>query len=77
MCKQRIQGFISIYSHCFDNVEQNVCVTLCSSELVFLGAIQHGIILLANEKSASEGSGLCGACSTFLPKVLPGWRESH
>lgn len=46
-------------------------------EFIVLGAVQHGVILLAYEERASEGSGLCGACSAFLPKVLSGWTEGH
>lgn len=46
-----------------------LCWLCAFEELVFLGAIQHGVILLANEKRASEGSGLRGARSAFLTKV--------
>lgn len=46
-------------------------------ELIFMGAVQHGIILLENEEWASEGSGLRGACPAFLSKVLPDWWLSH
>lgn len=48
----------------FDNVDR-----IASEELVFLGAVQHGVVLLADEKRASEGSGLRGARSAFLTKV--------
>lgn len=51
---------------------KKVFLSLCVPELVFLGTVQHGIILLAYEKWASEGSGLCSASSAFLPKVKSG-----
>lgn len=50
-------------------IEQTKLFLLCVIELIFLGVVQHGIILLANEKRAPESSGLCGALSAFLSKV--------
>lgn len=45
------------------------CLSDCFLELVVLGAVQHGIVLLAHEERASESSGLRGPRSAFLPKV--------
>ena len=59
---------------------KSVCVHVLMvyiPELIILGAVQHGIILLAYEEWASEGRGLCCACSAFLPKVLSGCSEGH
>lgn len=48
-----------------------VCAS-CVPELVVLGAVQHGVVLLAHEERASEGRRLRGARAALLPEVRAG-----